>query len=62
MATSTDRLTTALALLHQNALPEALAGMARFGIVGDHRMGLSVPAMRAIARSLGRDQALAQSL
>lgn len=36
--------------------------MARFGITGDGRLGLSVPAMRGIARALGRDHALAQSL
>lgn len=62
MATASDRLTTALDLLHQNARPAELAGMARFGIVGDHRLGVSVPAMRGIARTLGRDHALAQAL
>ncbi len=36
--------------------------MARFGIVGDNRLGFSVPAMRAIARTLGRDHALALAL
>lgn len=56
------RLQTALALLHQNARPEELAGMARFGIVGENRLGLSVPAMRGIARTLGRDHALARQL
>ncbi len=58
----TRRLTLALALLHQNARPAELAGMARFGIVGEQRLGLSVPAMRGIARTLGRDHALAQAL
>jgi 3-methyladenine DNA glycosylase AlkD len=58
----THRLTQALALLHQNARPAELAGMARFGIVGEQRLGLSVPAMRGIARTLGRDHALAQAL
>ena len=53
------QLQTALQLLHQNARPGELAGMARFGIVGDNRLGLSVPAMRSIARTLGRDHALA---
>ncbi len=36
--------------------------MARFGITGDGRLGLSVPAMRGLARTLGRDHALAQAL
>ena len=59
---NTHRLRLALDLLHQNARPAELAGMARFGIVGDQRLGLSVPAMRGIARTLGRDHALAQAL
>lgn len=57
-----DRLQTALALLQQHARPAELAGLARFGITGDGRLGLSVPAMRGIARTLGRDHALAQAL
>lgn len=36
--------------------------MARFGIAGEGRLGLSVPAMRGMARTLGRDHALAQAL
>jgi 3-methyladenine DNA glycosylase AlkD len=36
--------------------------MARFGITGESRLGLSVPAMRGIARTLGRDHVLAQAL
>jgi 3-methyladenine DNA glycosylase AlkD len=57
-----DRLQTALDLLQRNARPAELEGMARFGIVGDNRLGLSVPAMRAIAKQLGRDHELAQAL
>ncbi len=56
------RLLETLALLHQNARPQELTGLARFGITGEGRLGLSVPAMRAIARTLGRDHALAQAL
>ena len=58
----TNRLQTALALLHSNARPEALESLQRFGIVGDDRLGLSVPAMRGMARTLGRDHVLAQAL
>jgi 3-methyladenine DNA glycosylase AlkD len=36
--------------------------MARFGIAGVQRLGLSVPAMRRIARTLGHDHALAMAL
>ena len=57
-----NRLQTALALLHSNARPEALESLERFGIVGNGRLGLSVPAMRGMARMLGRDHALAQEL
>jgi 3-methyladenine DNA glycosylase AlkD len=57
-----SRLLHALSLLQQNARPQELAGMARFGITGSGRLGLSVPAMRGIARTLGRDHALAQAL
>jgi 3-methyladenine DNA glycosylase AlkD len=60
--TGSTRLPTAMALLHQAARPDQLAGMARFGIVGDGRLGLSVPAMRGIARMLGHDHVLAQAL
>lgn len=62
MPAESARLPAALALLHQNARPAELAGMARFGITGDNRLGLSVPAMRAMARTLGRDHTLAQAL
>lgn len=62
MTTSTTRLPEALALLHAQARPAALEGLARFAIAGDGRLGLSVPAMRGIARTLGREHALAQAL
>jgi 3-methyladenine DNA glycosylase AlkD len=44
------------------ARPEQLAGMARFAITGDKRLGLSVPDMRRIARELGKDHSLALDL
>jgi len=57
-----ERLAEALALLQRHARPEQLAGLARFGITGDKRLGLSMPAIRHIARTLGRDQTLALAL
>jgi len=60
--TVTDRLAHTMALLQQQARPAELAGMARFGIVGEQRLGLSMPAMREIARTLGRDHTLALAL
>jgi len=56
------RLQQALDALAQHARPDQLDGMARFGIVGDGRLGVSIPATRALARTLGRDHALAQAL
>ena len=54
-----NHLDRALSLLRQQARPAELAGMARFGINPEHRLGLSMPAMRSIAKSLGHDHALA---
>ncbi len=55
-------LATALANLHQLARPAHLEAMAKFGLVGDTRLGLSVPQMRALGKQLGRDHALALAL
>ncbi len=55
-------LATAIALLQQQARPGELAGMARVGINIEQRLGLSMPAMRRIAKTLGHDHALALAL
>jgi len=39
-----------------------LEGMARYGIKVDHALGVSMPEMRAFARTLGRDHRLAMDL
>ena len=57
-----SRLDLALALLQRDARPGELAGMARFGINPEGRLGLSVPAMRRIAKTLGHDHVLALQL
>ncbi|MDD2882166.1 MAG: DNA alkylation repair protein [Rhodoferax sp.] len=57
-----SRLQIALALLHAEARPSELTGMARFGINPERRLGLSMPAMRCIAKTLGRDHELALAL
>ncbi len=44
------------------ANPEAVAGMARFGINPNNTYGVSIPALRKMARDIGRDHALAQEL
>ena len=57
-----SRLQDALALLQNDARPAELAGMARFGINPEGRLGLSMPAMRHIGKTLGHDHALALAL
>lgn len=57
-----NRLAQALDLLQREARPAELAGMARFGINPAQRLGLSMPAMRRIAKTLGHDHALALAL
>ncbi len=41
---------------------EAVAGMARFGINSNNTYGVSIPALRKIARDTGKDHALARKL
>ena len=57
-----ERLEAALALLRAQARPDQLAAMARFGLGGASRLGLSVPQMRALGRRLGADHELALAL
>jgi 3-methyladenine DNA glycosylase AlkD len=42
--------------------PEAIAGMARYGIVGKGRLGISIPVLRKMARDIGKDHSLALKL
>jgi len=51
-----------LAELRRLANPSNVAGMARFGIVGQNLLGISVVQLRAIAKRTGRDHALAEKL
>ena len=44
------------------ANPSAVEGMARFGIDVSNTLGISVPALRKLARRAGRDQKLAEAL
>ena len=48
--------------LQSKAKPDQLDGMARFGIVGEKRLGVSVPDMRKIAKEIGKDHQLALDL
>jgi 3-methyladenine DNA glycosylase AlkD len=56
------RLDEVLDKLNEKAKSDQLEGMARFGIVGDQRMGVSVPDMRKIAKEIGKDHQLALEL
>ena len=49
-------------LLRGKAKPDQLAGMARFGLTPEGRLGVSVPDMRAIAKKIGKDHTLALGL
>ena len=51
-----------LAELRRLANPRNETGMARFGIVGQNLLGISVVQLRAIAKRTGRDHALAEKL
>ena len=42
--------------------PEAVKGMARFGINPENTYGVSIPNLRKLAREIGKDHALAQQL
>ena len=42
--------------------PEAVEGMARFGISSENTYGVSIPNLRKIAKEIGRDHYLAQQL
>ena len=48
--------------LEARARPDQLEGMARYGMVAERRLGVSVPNMRKIAKELGKDHKLALEL
>ena len=62
MHTKTHTVDSVVAMLRQQARPAELAGMARFGMATEGRLGLGIPALRALGKQLGRDHALALQL
>jgi 3-methyladenine DNA glycosylase AlkD len=58
MASVEDVLTK----LEAKAKPDQLAGMSRYGLTGEKRLGVPVPEMRRIAKETGRDHPLALEL
>jgi 3-methyladenine DNA glycosylase AlkD len=57
-----SRRNALLERLRALANPRNVAGMARFGIVGEGRLGVSMPALRTIARETGKNHRLALQL
>jgi 3-methyladenine DNA glycosylase AlkD len=55
-------LDEALDRLRAQARPEVLAGMARFGMNTEQRLGLSIPMLRRLGREIGPDHGLALAL
>jgi len=55
-------LNQVLKTLESQADSAAVAGMARFGITAAKAYGWSVPALRRLAREIGKDHTLAQRL
>ena len=56
------RLREILAELESRANPENVVGMARYGINPKNTFGVSAPVLRAMAKRIGRDHALALEL
>jgi 3-methyladenine DNA glycosylase AlkD len=59
MSTTPDDVLTRLRNL---ANPANVAGMARYGINPENTLGISIPALRSIAKEIGKDHDLAQEL
>ncbi|MBI3662353.1 MAG: DNA alkylation repair protein [Acidobacteria bacterium] len=62
MVTSKSTLREALTKLKALGDPENVAGMARFGVTAKKAYGVSTPALRKLAREIGRDQRLSLQL
>ena len=62
LAEDRPQLDDALWNLRERSDPSRLEGMARYGIDTSHAIGVSMPEIRSVARSVGRNHALAQQL
>lgn len=51
-----------LAKLKAEARPDQLAGMARYGIKTENRLGIQMPELRKLAKEIGKDHVLAMQL
>jgi len=57
-----DKVRDALAWLERHGSKKGREGMARYAIVAEGAFGVSMKDMQALAKTLGRDQALAEAL
>ncbi len=55
-------LTEVVDRLKSLANPENVAGMKRFGVGGQHTLGISIPVLRRMAREIGHDHRIAAGL
>ncbi|MFH1438348.1 MAG: DNA alkylation repair protein [Pseudomonadota bacterium] len=55
-------LKEALKKLEAHARPDQLDGMARYGMRGEKRLGVAIPAVRKLAKEIGKDHGLALRL
>ena len=55
-------IASVLSQLHELGTPAAREGMQRFGIDATHALGVSIPALRALAKEIKKDHALALAL
>jgi 3-methyladenine DNA glycosylase AlkD len=55
-------LTQVLDRLKAEARPDQLEGMARYGMVTENRLGVSMPRLRALGKEIGRNHELALAL
>jgi 3-methyladenine DNA glycosylase AlkD len=59
---TTKTLEQVIATLNQHSRPDQLAGMKRYGMSVENRLGLSIPFLRKFAREIGKDHNLALKL
>jgi 3-methyladenine DNA glycosylase AlkD len=58
----TMQLKTILAELKSMGVPEAAAGMARYGINAEQALGISIPRLQGLAKNIGKNHKLAGEL
>lgn len=51
-----------ITILKSKARPDQLEGMARFGLTGEMRLGVSIPELRKMAKDIGKNHNLALNL